>query len=200
MPAVLAVQHAACETLGTIEDAITARGIEVDCVRPFEDEPLPRDLDRFAGLVVMGGPMGVYESGRYPYLTAGIFTLTIAGADENAAATGDLDITQDVTINGAGAGSTIIDGNGSVIGASGPQQRSPGKGAWPLANPPVASGRGQGFANGPARPPKQVKKRRRIPSPRAQSRGLVACLGERPAHRPRDFSAPFRLRRDSGRK
>lgn len=36
------------------------------------------------------------------------YTLTIAGTDEDAAATGDLDITSNITINGAGAGSTII--------------------------------------------------------------------------------------------
>ncbi len=39
---------------------------------------------------------------------AGTYTLTIAGIGENVAATGDLDITSNITINGAGAGSTII--------------------------------------------------------------------------------------------
>jgi CSLREA domain-containing protein len=43
-------------------------------------------------------------------LPAGVYTLTRTGADEDAAATGDLDITQSLTINGAGAASTIIDG------------------------------------------------------------------------------------------
>ena len=44
-------------------------------------------------------------------LPAGIYTLTVLGAGENAAATGDLDITGDLTISGAGAGTTIVDGN-----------------------------------------------------------------------------------------
>ncbi len=43
-------------------------------------------------------------------LRSGTFKLTIAGAGEDAAATGDLDITRNLTINGKGA-STIIDGN-----------------------------------------------------------------------------------------
>ena len=43
---------------------------------------------------------------------AGLYTLTISGQDEDAAATGDLDLTQNVTINGAGLTTTIIDGNG----------------------------------------------------------------------------------------
>jgi len=41
---------------------------------------------------------------------AGIYTLTIAGPSEDAAATGDLDLTSNITINGVGAGATIIDG------------------------------------------------------------------------------------------
>jgi len=40
----------------------------------------------------------------------GTYTLTIPGTLEDAAATGDLDITDDLTINGAGAKSTFIDG------------------------------------------------------------------------------------------
>src|SRR6266498_1590126 len=44
-------------------------------------------------------------------LPAGLYTLTLAGSSENAAATGDLDITKSVTITGAGVGQTIIDGN-----------------------------------------------------------------------------------------
>ena len=43
---------------------------------------------------------------------AGSYTLTIPGAGENANATGDLDILDDLTINGAGQATTIIDGDG----------------------------------------------------------------------------------------
>src|SRR2546425_290335 len=43
---------------------------------------------------------------------AGTYVLTIAGQGEDAAATGDLDVTDDVSITGAGPDSTIIDGNG----------------------------------------------------------------------------------------
>jgi hypothetical protein len=41
---------------------------------------------------------------------AGMFTLTLAGAGEDAAATGDLDITRNLTIKGKGA-STVVNGN-----------------------------------------------------------------------------------------
>jgi CSLREA domain-containing protein len=45
-------------------------------------------------------------------LPAGNYVLTIAGASEDLALTGDLDITASATITGAGPGSTTIDGNG----------------------------------------------------------------------------------------
>lgn len=45
-------------------------------------------------------------------LPAGTYTLSIAGAGENAAASGDLDITDALNIGGAGAAAAIIDGGG----------------------------------------------------------------------------------------
>jgi Zn-dependent metalloprotease len=48
-------------------------------------------------------------------LPAGTYTLTLPGNLEEAASSGDLDITSDLTITGTGANTTIIDGNGSVL-------------------------------------------------------------------------------------
>ncbi len=55
-------------------------------------------------------------------IPAGTYTLTRAGTGEDAADTGDLDITDDVIINGNAAAATIIDGNSldrvfDIIGA-----------------------------------------------------------------------------------
>ncbi len=44
-------------------------------------------------------------------LPAGTYTLTLAGADENLSATGDLDLLDDVVINGTAVATTIIAGN-----------------------------------------------------------------------------------------
>ena len=44
-------------------------------------------------------------------LPGGTYKLTIAGANEDADRTGDLDITSNLTISGAGASGTVIDGN-----------------------------------------------------------------------------------------
>jgi CSLREA domain-containing protein len=45
-------------------------------------------------------------------LPAGTYTLTIAGAGENAGKTGDLDVTQNLTITGALSSTTVLDGGG----------------------------------------------------------------------------------------
>jgi CSLREA domain-containing protein len=43
-------------------------------------------------------------------LPAGVFRLTLTGIGEDLAATGDLDVTQDLQVNGAGRDATVIDG------------------------------------------------------------------------------------------
>ena len=70
-------------------------------------------------------------------LPAGTMTLTIAGAGENNAATGDLDIHGSVTIKGKGAGVTIVDGNNldrvfDIFSGHGVDQRDDDS-AWPRA-------------------------------------------------------------------
>jgi hypothetical protein len=44
-------------------------------------------------------------------ILAGTYTLTLAGANEDFNATGDLDITENISLIGTGAATTIIDGN-----------------------------------------------------------------------------------------
>lgn len=68
MPKILALQHTPKETLGTIEDALASVGLSWDYVRTFEGEAVPQSIEGAVGLVVMGGPMGVYEGSKYPYL------------------------------------------------------------------------------------------------------------------------------------
>lgn len=68
MGSVLVLQHNLVETLGTIEGAIRGRNLSPRYIRPFLGEPVPQTIGSAAALVVMGGPMGVYEQGRYPFL------------------------------------------------------------------------------------------------------------------------------------
>ncbi|MBI4770972.1 MAG: CSLREA domain-containing protein, partial [Chloroflexi bacterium] len=48
-------------------------------------------------------------------LPAGAYTLTLAGTPEDANTRGDLDLTSNLTLQGAGASTTIVDGNGSTL-------------------------------------------------------------------------------------
>jgi len=61
------LQHIACEPPGAYEDELLERGGEVVRVMVDEDEPLPPP-NGFAGIIVMGGPMGAYEEDRLPWL------------------------------------------------------------------------------------------------------------------------------------
>lgn len=67
MRRVLVVQHADVEQAGLIGDVLRQRGVATTLVSPAE--PLPAGAERDAsGVVVLGGPMGVYEADRHPRL------------------------------------------------------------------------------------------------------------------------------------
>lgn len=61
------LQHAAFEGLGCIADWIDVKGHTVSATKLYEDASLP-DLQKVDMLIVMGGPMGVYEEKTYPWL------------------------------------------------------------------------------------------------------------------------------------
>ncbi len=60
-------QHVPFEGLGTIETWAAEHGHTVACTRLFAGDPVP-GLNGFEMLVVMGGPMGVYDDDEYPWL------------------------------------------------------------------------------------------------------------------------------------
>jgi GMP synthase-like glutamine amidotransferase len=61
------LQHVPFEDLANIERWAKSRGHDISCTRLFSDEPLPL-LSSFDWLMVMGGPMNIYEHERYPWL------------------------------------------------------------------------------------------------------------------------------------
>lgn len=63
----LILQHIACEPPAAFEDELRSRGLELVRVELDEGEPLPA-RDGFAGIVVMGGPMGAYEEESHSWL------------------------------------------------------------------------------------------------------------------------------------
>ena len=66
MKKAIAISHLCFEDAGTLEDAITARGLSFRYLQAGVDDLTPaKDADI---LVVLGGPIGVYELDRYPFL------------------------------------------------------------------------------------------------------------------------------------
>ena len=68
MAKVWVIQHHPVENLGRIADALAASALAWQYVRSFAGQPVPKDMKGAGGLIVMGGPMGVYEQDRYPFL------------------------------------------------------------------------------------------------------------------------------------
>ena len=65
---ILAVRHEAHEGLGFLERVFEEHHVSYQYLDLFDDPNLPLDLSGASGLVVLGGAMGVYETGRFPFL------------------------------------------------------------------------------------------------------------------------------------
>lgn len=70
MGKILVLQHHRAEALGLIAEALSGAALAWQYVRPFEGQPVPAGIGAGAGLVVLGGPMGVYEAERFRFLAA----------------------------------------------------------------------------------------------------------------------------------
>ena len=62
------IQHVPFEGLGNIKEWVIANNHQLTCTRQFKGDFLPT-LDSFDMLIVMGGPMGVYDTDKYSWLT-----------------------------------------------------------------------------------------------------------------------------------
>ncbi|MGH8122030.1 MAG: type 1 glutamine amidotransferase [Rudaea sp.] len=72
MSRILVFQHVAAEPLGTLDPLIRQRGHRVKFVN-FERDPAARPrIDRYRGLIVLGGPMNVEDRASRPHLQAEI--------------------------------------------------------------------------------------------------------------------------------
>ena len=62
-------QHVSFEGLGSIEPWAKEMAYEITSTRLFAKDPFP-NLDDIDWLIVMGGPMGIYDEDEYPWLSA----------------------------------------------------------------------------------------------------------------------------------
>ena len=61
------LQHVPFEGLGSIEGELTGRGHQLTSTQLYKDEPLPA-ADNIDWLIIMGGPMGIFDESEYPWL------------------------------------------------------------------------------------------------------------------------------------
>ncbi len=61
------LQHVCFENPGVILSWAEQRQYRVTCTRLYENEPLPSQ-EEYDWLIVMGGPMNIYEESKYPWL------------------------------------------------------------------------------------------------------------------------------------
>lgn len=61
------LQHVPFENLASIEPWTKSQGHSLSATRFYNNEPLP-NIEDIDGLIVMGGPMNVYEERQYPWL------------------------------------------------------------------------------------------------------------------------------------
>jgi GMP synthase (glutamine-hydrolysing) len=68
MPRILVFQHVAAEPLGTLDPLIRGRGHRIRFVNFERDPHAQPNVDRYQGLVVLGGPMNVEDQATRPHL------------------------------------------------------------------------------------------------------------------------------------
>ncbi len=67
MKEILIFKHVPFEGPGTFREELDKRGLKFREVNLYQGEA-PKNLDGCGGLIIMGGPMNVYEEAEYPFL------------------------------------------------------------------------------------------------------------------------------------
>jgi GMP synthase (glutamine-hydrolysing) len=65
----LAIRHVHFEDCGTLADVLRERGFEVRYIEPWRENLREVDVTAPELVVGLGGPVGVYENDRYPWIT-----------------------------------------------------------------------------------------------------------------------------------
>jgi GMP synthase (glutamine-hydrolysing) len=61
---ILCIQNIACETLGTLEDLMRSEGYDISKIQAIKD-PIPKSAKEFSAIIILGGPMSVYDGIKY---------------------------------------------------------------------------------------------------------------------------------------
>ena len=65
---ILVLQNVECEGLGSLANILTSHGYDYKIVQLAKGEGTPQTLKNYAGLIILGGPMNVYQTDQFPFL------------------------------------------------------------------------------------------------------------------------------------
>lgn len=82
MKSILVLQHVAHEPLGTLHALIRSAGFRIRYVNYSREPDADVDMTRYDGLIVLGGPMGVYEADKHPHVLREIELVRAAMAED----------------------------------------------------------------------------------------------------------------------
>ncbi len=68
------LRHIGVEGLGSIEEVLKARNLTYQYIDTWRD-PLPSRVSDYRAVVILGGPMGVYEQDKYPFIKQELFLI-----------------------------------------------------------------------------------------------------------------------------
>lgn len=68
MKKILVLQHVDYEILGTLYPLLKEKGFQVDCINFGKNPSARTDLKQYAALILLGGPMNVNQTKKYPFL------------------------------------------------------------------------------------------------------------------------------------
>ena len=64
----IVLQNVECEGLGSLADILTSHGYDYKIVQLDKGEDAPKTMENYAGLIILGGPMNVYQTDLFPFL------------------------------------------------------------------------------------------------------------------------------------
>lgn len=65
---ILTIQHVGCEPMGLLEDILREYGLKYRYLHPYLGDSIPQTHFGIDCLILLGGPMNVYEHTAYPWL------------------------------------------------------------------------------------------------------------------------------------
>jgi GMP synthase (glutamine-hydrolysing) len=83
MSRIVVVQHVSYEGPGRLALFAREMGHTLDVIHAYRGDPIPRSLGDARALILLGGPMGVYEAEQYPHLVDEMALARTAVASES---------------------------------------------------------------------------------------------------------------------